>query len=205
MKSPSRSVSVLPALSPELRVLRAPFARYRDAAAGGSPDSPSPVPRTALAVAFTAFLVGTCTAITATGRVSWRLALSGAICWSFVPILQLLTAAAIVRPSGDAIPQRRAFELFFAGHAAWSVWLLAAAASLVAGVARTDVVLLTALVPAGWTSVVIYAFCREVLGLHARRAAARTVAHQAMTCLLIVLYVAWAVQLWPRALSLGLR
>jgi hypothetical protein len=204
LKSPSRSVSLLPTLSPELRVLAAPFARYREAVSGASPDSSSLVPRAAVAAAFTAFVIGTCTAITATGRVSWRLALSGAICWSFVPILQLLTAAAVL-PSRAVVPRRRALELFFLGHAAWSLWLLAAAASLVAGVARTDVVLVTGVVPAVWTSVVVYAFCREVLGLTARRAAARTLAHQTLTCLLIVLYVAWAVQLWPRVLSLGLR
>ena len=117
----------------------------------------------------------------------------------------MLTAAAIVLPSRHVVPARRAFELFFLGHAAWSLWLLAAAASIAAGVARTEAVLLTGVVPAGWTSVVVYAFCTEALGLSAPRAAARTFAHQAMTCLLIVLYVAWAVQLWPRVLSLGLR
>ena len=151
-----------------------------------------------------AMLAGMATAAAATGRISWSLAMTGAACWSFIGPLQALTAAAVILPSNRRVPFPRALELFFVGHAAWSSWLVSSAAVLVAAPAALplDAVLLSALVPLVWTAIVIYAFFRQVLQLERWRAATWTAIHQALTALVMVLYVGWAVQLWPRLLGL---
>jgi len=151
-----------------------------------------------------AVVAGIATSVTATGRITWGLALSGAACWTLIPLLQLITSTAVVAASRGRVDILRALEIFFTGHAAWSLWLIAAAALLFAApdFIRQGIVLYTAVVPFVWTAVMTYAFCRQVLGLDPRRAAAKTAIHQALTAAAIVAYVAWAVALWPRILAL---
>jgi hypothetical protein len=148
-----------------------------------------------------AVIAGVATAVTSTGRISWSLALSGALCWSILAVLQAATAVSVVAPSLRGAPSSRGLELFFLGHAAWSMWLILGAAAVFGG-APSSVVIVTALVPLVWTAVVVYAFFRQVAGLDAGLAFWRTAIHQALTGALILLYFAWAVQLWPRILSL---
>lgn len=150
-----------------------------------------------------AIFAGIVTVSLATARVSWTLAASGVLCWSFVAVLQLLIASAVIRPWTPEVDAPRAFALYVLGHAAWSLWMLATAAFLflVPGVGL-DAMLPTAVLPAAWTAVLVYGFCREVLRLDARRAAWRAALHQALTTFAIVAYIAWAIQLWPRILSL---
>lgn len=193
-------------LTPDLCLLLAPSETYRAIAGLPAGSAARTWWRALSRAAAAAALAGTTTAVAATGRISWALALSGAACWSFLAILQIVTAAAVIVPSnrGVGFPPHRAIELFFFGHAAWSLWLLLAAAFLFAapGAIRHDIILLTALVPFIWTAVVVFAFFRHVLQLERRHAATRTAIHQALTFLVIILYVGWAVQLWPRVLGL---
>jgi hypothetical protein len=192
----------------DLRLLWAPSATYDAVAADPGSDAPLAWARVIARVAEPAAILGIVTVILATDRVSWSLALSGIACWSFVAMAQLVTASLLFAPSPGSAGWRRSFELFFLGHAAWSLWLLAAAVILFAlpqDVRRQDVVTLTAPVPMAWTATIVFAFCRRVLHLGARQAALKTAIHQSVTYLLILLYVSWAVQLWPRILSLGLR
>jgi hypothetical protein len=191
-------------IAPELRLLTAPSAQYRQAVAvAASPSSFSPWRGALGRPLFTALLTGTSTAIAATGRVSWALVVSGTVCWGFVALVQMGTAVALVSSANRRVSLPRALALFFLGHAAWSLWLLAAvAALLVVPVAarHPQAILIAALVPAAWTGIVIFAFCRQVLELNPRQAAIRTVLHQMVTYGVIVLYIGWAVQLWPRIL-----
>jgi hypothetical protein len=187
----------------DLRLLVAPSETYRKI--GESPaDSRAALSRAVARVVAPAIIAGITTAVAATGRISWSLAATGAACWSFLAPLQIVTAAAVILPANRRVTFPRALELFFLGHAAWSLWLvLSAAVLLVApGGVPLDAVLLSALVPLVWTAIVIRAFFREVLQLERRRAAMWTAIHQALTVLVIVLYVGWAVQLWPRVLAL---
>jgi hypothetical protein len=68
--------------------------------------------------------------------------------------------------------------------------------------ARTDWVIMTAIVPAVWTAAIIAAYCREVLQLSRERAIVKTGVHQGLTFLVSAAYFAWAVQLWPRVLAI---
>jgi hypothetical protein len=189
-------------ITPELRLLRAPSATYRALASGELHA------RLVVAVVarmlVPALVAGIATSVTATGRITWGLALSGAACWTLIPLLQLITSMAVVAPSRHSVRILRALEIFFTGHAAWSLWLIVAAALLFAapGTIRQGIVLYTAVVPFVWTAFMTYAFCRQVLGLDPRRAAARTAIHQTLTAAAIVAYVAWAVALWPRIVAM---
>lgn len=134
-------------------------------------------------------LLGIVTAVAATGRISARLLVSQTICWSFVPAVQLVIAAALVcSVRGRPVSLARGIELFFAGHGPWSMWLLwAAVAPWVTY--HIDLIVVSGLVPAVWTGRIVSAFCREVLGMSPVRARLAALAHQAVTWLVILTYI----------------
>ena len=140
----------------------------------------------------------------ATGRISWSLALSGTACWSLLSVLQLITAAAVVFPHPGRVDVPRAIDMFFLGHGAWSLWLLAAATLVFVSPIELPpyAIVFSAAIPFACTAILTFAFCRHVLGLERRPAVVRTVVHQVLTAVVIVIYVGWAMQLWPRVLSL---
>ena len=187
-------------MSADWRVMVAPGREYQALCVRRDPESWL---RALARPALVAVVIGAATAVPATGHVTWSLILSGAVCWSFAVLAQIGTAGMLIR-SPSAITRARAIDLFFLGHAPWSWWLLGVAAVLVSVPAagrHQNVIAITALVPAVWTAAVIFAFCRQVLQLDRKQAAVRTVLHQALTLLMIVLYFGWAVQLWPRVLA----
>jgi hypothetical protein len=188
--------------TPDLRLLWAPSETYRALAAPDGMRAGVPL-ATIARVCLPAVVAGISTAVTATGRITWGLALSAAACWMLLPVLQLVTSLAIVVPFRRRVGIARAIDLFFRGHAAWSLWLLGGAALLFAAPATVpqSIVLYSGLVPYAWTAIVTFAFCRQVLGLDPRGAAVRTAIHLALTGVAILLYVAWAVALWPRIIA----
>jgi hypothetical protein len=82
--------------------------------------------------------------------------------------------------------------------------VLAACAFMFAApaLASDDIIMATGLVPLAWTAVLVCAYFREVLGLRRRTAFIATLVHQLLTTAVIVAYIAWAVQLWPRLVAL---
>lgn len=146
-----------------------------------------------------ALVIATAASVAATGRLTLPLLLSGIACWSFVPGLHLLTGLLLLRGSG--VERLPAIERYFATHRYWSLWLLAASAALLLlpnpGGALTYVIA-TALVPAILTVRALTRFAREVLGYTPPRARRRVGLHQAVTLLLLVIYVDLSVALWPR-------
>lgn len=183
----------------------APSSTYREVCALEPDASRWPV---VARVSMAPVITGVVTGLSATGRVSWSLLVSGIVCWSFVAAVQLSIAAVLIGREGKSIGLTRAFELFFLGHGAWSLWLIGAGAYLYIvpeSVRREDLLLITAVVPVAWTAAVVFSFCREILRLDVRRAVLRTAVHQSLTILVIVAYVAWAIQLWPRLFAPTLR
>ncbi len=141
-----------------------------------------------------ALLVGALFAMEATGRVTIALALTVAISWSFTVLIQAAAGAVMIASA----PQRpvsvgRAFELLFLGHAPWSLWLLATTLFRVVVQPFMPVsLLLSMLVPAAWTVVILAAFCRTVLRMTPRGARIRVVVHQAIIWGGFLLYVMFA-------------
>jgi hypothetical protein len=102
------------------------------------------------------------------------------------------------------MPLSAALDLFFVAHGPWSLWLMGSAiwvllSSPIGRPAQGHA--LTALIPAIWTAVLVFAFCRIVLDCGPRDALRRTVLHQAVIWSVTLLLIAYAVQLWPRVLA----
>ena len=158
---------------------------------------------TAASMALTALILGTATAVAATGRVTAALVVSGAVMWSFVPVIQLLTGLVLVR--GAAIGGRDALSRYFASHAPWSLWILAAAAFAVLVSNPFSWVLLvlpTAAVPMVLTARRLLRLCRTEFGFASALARRRVAVHQASTMAVILAYGEYAGGLLRRALDL---
>jgi hypothetical protein len=154
-----------------------------------------------------AMVLGVTVAISATHSVSPALVASTTIAWSYVVALQIAIAVPLlIRPARRTVGLRRAIDLFFAGHAPWSMFAL-----LVAAWTLTPVdwpfwpVRLAAIVPWALTIRIVHAFFGEVLALDARAAWRRTILQQAITWTVVVGINWWASAFAPRLLELGHR
>jgi hypothetical protein len=154
-------------------------------------------------MALVALVIGTSVTVSATERVTLSLVLAGAIGWSFVPVLQLLTGWMLVR--GFPRDRVRLLDRYFATHWPWSLWILASYTTLLMfpGSRRFAWwITLTAALPVLWTLRLLLRFCREDLRLGIRRSWVRVAAHQTVTYAIVSAYIFVAVALWPRILGL---
>ncbi len=155
-------------------------------------------------IAFIAVLIGTAVTLSSARRLPPGLVLMGIVCWSFVPITQWLIGLVVIgRAPGRPLSVSRCLELLFAGHLPWSLWMLV----FIGFDTFTPVPIppviqaLSLLVPAVWTTIILSAFCRIVLGCTPARAHLLIVAHQAMTWTAFFGYVVLVSGLWPRVLA----
>ena len=149
-----------------------------------------------------ATVVGTATAVAATGRITLSLALSGALMWSAVAAVQLLTGVLLVR--GAPIRINGALERYLRTHRAWSIWLLVCAAALILAPNPLSVVLYVAatfVIPAALTVWMLVAFCRRELGFSRRTAIQRVLLHQVVTAFVLLAYGNYAGALIGRVLG----
>lgn len=153
---------------------------------------------------FVALILGVTIAMTATHTVAAPVVVSLTICWSVAVVIQLVTALLVVGPSSRrTVPMSRALDLFFLGHAPWSLWLL-----VIGGMSTWTpdlvgllLVVLTMLVPAVLTTRIVAAFSAVVLGASDRVAMSRAWLHHAITWMAILLLLSAAVALWPRVIA----
>ena len=153
--------------------------------------------------ALAALVIGTAIGIAGTGRATLPLVISTALCWSFAVAWQLVAAASVVRTTVSPLTFPQRLDLFFAGHAPWSLWLLTAAAWSRLFPSYTDLyaLLCTVAIPGAWTSLIVYGFCSGALGLTRPHAVARAALHHVLIWGFAFVYFAWAVALWPRMLA----
>jgi hypothetical protein len=181
--------------------MSAPSGAYRSLASGHRASLAGALKRPLLV----AIILGTCVCIYAVHRVTLGLALSAVLTWSFAVVVQILAAAALVASSTRrTVSAPAAVDLFFMGHAPWSLWLIAVSAwaAWLPHPARMDyIVLATAAIPIAWTAVIVLAFCREILNYAPRPAVIRTLFHQFLIWTFTGVYIAVVVQLWPRILG----
>jgi hypothetical protein len=187
-------------MSPEIRLMVSPRDTYASLARlPGRPTLLTTLRRPLLVAA----VIGVSTAMSATGHVTPALVLSTTLCWSFVVLLQAAIALALVAaPARRTVGLGRAVDLYFAGHAPWSLWMLATVAWAPSGGGRPFTpVLIAAAVPLVLTPRIVSAFFREVLEMDFRHAAARTAAQQALTWGTFAILHGTAVQIVPRILQ----
>ena len=154
-----------------------------------------------------ALVLGVSVSITATGRATPVLVAGTTLSWSYIVLLQLAIAMALVaRGARRTVGLARGLDLFFAGHAPWSLLVLAAAAWAPSPVGRPFWPLaVLAVIPVLLTPRIVVAFFAEVLGMSVRDARRMTALHQAITWTAFVAIVWVSSALTPRALEfLGL-
>jgi len=155
-------------------------------------------------IAFVAILIGTAVTLSSARRLPPGLVLMGIVCWSFVPITQWLIGLVVIgRAPGRRLSVPRCLELLFAAHLPWSLWMLGTIGIDTFTPVPIPLVIqvLSLLVPAVWTTIILSAFCRIVLGCTPARAHLLIVAHQAMTWTAFFGYVVLVSGLWPRVLA----
>lgn len=113
-----------------------------------------------------AVVIGTAVSIMAVQRVTLGLLAASTISFLFLVVIQALVGAlVIVSVPSRRLSMTRALDLWFAGHAPYSVWLLTVAAIFAAlPWASLDGLILLAAIPAAWTALIVSAYCRTVLG-----------------------------------------
>ncbi len=189
------------ALSPEIQVMLSPAAAYRRCATRAGGGGLWVAARRPL---FVALLQGVAIAMMATNTVAAPTVASVTLCWSAAVLVQLLAGTALILSAPRrAVSFTRAVDLFYLGHAPWSLWLLACAAGARAPITWllpyfSWIVLLAMAVAAALTARILVAFAQTVLGLDRRAAVRRTALHQTVIWLVLLGYFAAAVALWPR-------
>ena len=188
-------------ISPELQLIVAPRDAYARLARARSRGGALTAVRRPVLVAL---VIGAAIAIGATGHATPRLLLSTTVCWAFVVLLQIGIALPLIAgPSRRTVGLSRAIDLFFAGHAPWSLWLLAVAVWAPSPLGRPLMpVLASAPVPLLLTVRMIAAYFREVLELDPREARVRTILQQAATWGIPLVLYGTAVAFWPRVLEM---
>ena len=172
-------------MPPELGLMISPRVAYASLVREGVRVAPMAALRRPLLVAV---VMGASVSIAATGRATPELVMGTTVSWSYVVLLQLAIALVLIAPrAGRTVGLARAIDLFFAGHAPWSLFVLAAAAWAPSPVGRP---LWPLFVPAAAAVVltprIVAAFFGEVLGLSVREARRMTILQQAITWTVIV-------------------
>ncbi len=110
-------------------------------------------------------------ALITSSRLTLRLVAPATIYWSFVPLLEIVSLAAVTWHKRRIISLTRSVDLFFMGHAPWSLWLIAFAAvwafvppiQVFAWTAKGWIWYDSALIVAAWSAYIDFWFFRCVL------------------------------------------
>ena len=178
-----------------------PRRAYADAIARTSGAPASAIGRVVVA----ALVLGTTMATTLTLVADTVVVVRASIWWSFAIAVQVAAAVALVASSpGRRVGAVRAFDLHFAASGPWTLWLAGFTWWIVTSPRGLELhqAIPTVLMPAAWTTCLVYVYCREVLGHSTRAAIVRTSIHQTAMWAIGAGYFFWAVQGWPRLISL---
>jgi hypothetical protein len=191
-------------VTPELDVLVSPARAYREYVRRAAPAGFAAALGRPLLVAL---VQGVAISMAATQSVAAPLVASVTAYWSISVLVQLLAALVLIRPAvaRGSLPVTRALDLFFLGHAPWSLWLLLSAGVMAFAPSvwwLRWIALAGMIVPVVLTARIVAAFGEVVLGYTRRDSIRRTIVHQGLTVGLFVVYIATGIQLWPRVAGL---
>lgn len=178
-------------LSVDARVAFAPEATYRQLVAQEAPSSGwRALGRPALVL----LLIAVILPIMAVREITASLVLTSAAAWSVVVAIQIAIAVVVIASApARKVGFGRALELWFAGHVPYSAWiLLLPFVTSIPGVQALDAMAVTVLVPIIWTTFIVTAFCRAVLGATPAGARKRAALQQTMALTTIVVLALWA-------------
>ncbi len=186
----------------EARILFSPAAAFRELTENDSGGRWLAVRRPLLL----AFTCGCAVSLLASGRLSARLIVDGAVSFGFLPVFEVAALAAVYQRSRGQVPFARAADLFFAGNAPWLLWIVVLATLggalspkwiVTLSIPPTAWISLGSLVPIiAWSAYIDFHFFREVL----QRPAGGAVGHVALVRAVgwsgaIVYFLGYAI--WP--------
>ena len=145
--------------------------------------------------------------IMAVRRITFGLVLTTAAAWSAIVVIQAVAGAIVIASAPRRpIAFTRALDLWFAGHAPYSVWLLLLPfLTGIPGATPHDVMGITIVAPLVWTIFIVTAFCRVVLGTTPQGARWRAALHLALVAAAGVPLILWATGGYAALLSYVLR
>jgi hypothetical protein len=132
--------------------------------------------------------------IAATHQVTVDLLLTTAAIWGAVVLIQLAVGAAVIVSSPTrSVGFAHAIDLWFAGHLPYSLWILALPMLTVVPAATPhEIMAMSIVVPLVWTTFIVTAFCRVVLGLPPSAARWRAAMHLTLVFIIGAIAVVWA-------------
>jgi hypothetical protein len=126
---------------------------------------------------FLTLVMASVAAMLTSGAVPVRLVFSVSLYWCFVPIVEVIALLLVTASRQEAAGARSTtIDVYFMGHAAWTLALLAIGLTLSSAPASTIWPMVTTVVPAilagviAWSAYVDYWFFRTVLNAPSRRA-----------------------------------
>jgi hypothetical protein len=157
-----------------------------------------------------AFVLGCVVSIQASGALTTRLIVDGAISFAFIPLFEMLSLAIAFRAGHRPIAFARAADLFFAANAPWLAWLMAFC------VLRVSVSPLYATAPPVWLlwtvelSVIPVALWSAHIDLHFFRTVLERTKTDALRGLILQRVLGWTasvvyffgIALWPHVVSI---
>lgn len=188
--------------SAELSLLRSPRHGYASLVTRSSQLSWPAALRRPLLVAV---VLGATMVTTATNIVDLGMLARTTLVWSWVTVVQGLGAAVLLASGRHRVSAARAFDLLFAANAPWTLWMVALTAwtGMTSPIGRLQHLLFpSTVIPGAYAAWILYGFCREVLGDTRGPAIRKVLLHQAAMWGIGILYFAWAVQVWPRAVGI---
>jgi hypothetical protein len=150
-------------LSTELRLALRPDAMYGELL---THDSRVTWLQMLLRPAVLVFAIGIIIPMMAVHRVSLEMAATSALSWSAAVALELVAAFCVIASARSRpVSMARSIDLWFAGYFPFAIWLLLLPiATLNTSVPPLEIVGSTAIVPTIWSTFIVAAFCRTVLG-----------------------------------------
>jgi len=138
----------------------------------------------------------------ASGRISARLIVDGAVSFAFIPVFEAVAFALVLRTGARRrVPFARAADLFFTGNAPWLLWIVVVTA--LAGVVPPRnigpwlfPIVSVSLAVAAWAAALDYRFFREVSRRPARGALQDVLVYRAIAWGAIVPYFL-GIAAWP--------
>ena len=176
-------------LSPDARVALHPEATYRQLIAEAGP----PAWRVLLRPALVLLVIAVGLPVAAVHQVTLDLLVTTAAAWFAIVLIQAAIGAAVIAwPSRRHVGFIHALDLWFAGHLPYSLWILALPVLYVVPLGTPhELMAASFVVPFVWTTTIVVAFCRVVLGLEPTAARRHAAVH-----LLLVVIVGSALVLW---------
>ena len=176
----------------DARVLVRPDRTFRSLASASPTEAASPLWIAARRPVFLTFVLACVVSLLATSVATIRLIATAVLYWSFVPVIEILALTIILRRRRVSKPLPIAIDLFFAGHAAWALFLLSIGAtmamappnywwSLIIGPGLVGMILVVA-----WSAYVDVCFFRHMCGTSLARAIGNAALHRLMTWMLVV-------------------